>query len=181
MQGFTLIEVLITITVIGALSGIVYYVSVGRTNERSRFNATISDLTQVGQAMKIYLAANNAYPPDAAAGTMPAGFTSSISKWPAGQWQGSEYDYDTWIEGGQTVAQVSLRLCSTSPCTTPTGAWATGLNVNSTMFYCVTGNCRSVAKDPTPKTTPPAAVTGGLCVGGNSTSTTISCKTPTFQ
>ena len=60
-KGFTLIEILIVVVIIGILTSIVL-VGVGGFRERARDAKRVADLRQVQGALEIYYAQNNAYP-----------------------------------------------------------------------------------------------------------------------
>ena len=184
ISGFTIVEMTLVIVVIGILAGLATFVSVGRSSERSKFNAAISDLTQIGQAMKIYLTNNNDYPLESNSGAMPGANTEDFGKylsnngnWPTGPWPDSQYDYDRSSDGD---IMVHLRFCvNGGSCQRPTGTWADNVNNDGTMYYCVKetngSGCQStVVNDPdTAVTNEPT----GICIGGNKSG----CAVPTFQ
>lgn len=60
-QGFTLIEVLIVVAIIGLLSSVVL-VGMGDFRKRGRDARRVADLRQVQNGLEIYYTANNAYP-----------------------------------------------------------------------------------------------------------------------
>lgn len=169
----------LVIVVIGILAGLATFVSVGRSSERSKFNAAISDLTQIGQAMKIYLTNNNDYPLESNSGAMPGANTEDFGKylsnngdWPTGPWPDSQYDYDSTSDG----IMVHLRFCvNGGSCQRPTGTWADNVDDDGTMYYCVKelniGGCKSLETDKTDTTE------SGICIGGNKSG----CTVPTFQ
>lgn len=176
--GFSLVEMTLVITVIGILAGLAVYVTVGRSTERSKFNAAISDLTQIGQAMKIYLTNNNDYPAEVGSGIKPTSpedfgkYLSNNGNWPTGPWPDSEYDYDKTTEG----IMVHLRFCvSGGSCQRPSSTWANDVNNDGTMYYCVKeispGGCKSLTTTKADTSEP------GICVGGNKSG----CSVPTFQ
>ena len=59
----------------------------------------------------------------------------------------TDNDYDSFNgSDGQLVVQISLRFCPIggplSACNFPTESWADGFQVNSSMYWCITGKCR---------------------------------------
>lgn len=61
MSGFTIVELLIVIVVIGILAAITI-VAYGGITERARFSSMRSDLTSINKAVQLYYVQNGAYP-----------------------------------------------------------------------------------------------------------------------
>lgn len=73
----------------------------------------------------------------------------NVSYWPDAPWSGSVYDWDNYQDpddSSKRVYQVSIRFCpqfgTIDQCNFPNEWWAEGFDVNSSLYYCVEGNCR---------------------------------------
>jgi prepilin-type N-terminal cleavage/methylation domain-containing protein len=62
-EGFTLIELMIVIVILGVLAGIVIF-AVGGITDKGNVAACKSDVKTVDVAVEAYLAKNGSYPPD---------------------------------------------------------------------------------------------------------------------
>lgn len=60
-RGFTLVELLITVSIIGILSTITYY-SVGNIRQIARDSKRLADIKQLGNALEFYFNQTNGYP-----------------------------------------------------------------------------------------------------------------------
>lgn len=67
-QGFTLVELLIVIVILGILSGIVVF-AVGNVTTNAKTNACATEKATVSTALEAYKAVTGAYPTALAAGT----------------------------------------------------------------------------------------------------------------
>lgn len=146
------------VVVIIAILAAITYSSFGNSQERTYFNRAQAELTTLANATKLYVIKYNVYPADVSRG-LPSGIQEFVSQssqnaiWPGGPWPGSVYDYDNWnINGVQTV-QISIRFCpagapDTSQCSFPKEPWANNFGVDSAVYYCITGSCRSHANQP---------------------------------
>jgi prepilin-type N-terminal cleavage/methylation domain-containing protein len=65
-QAFTLIELLIVITILGILAGIVVF-AVGNLTSNTQTSACATEKSTIGTALETYKAQNGAYPPNMAA------------------------------------------------------------------------------------------------------------------
>lgn len=163
--GFSLVEVLIVIFVVGVLAAIVIN-SVANSRNRANYSRSITEFTTFANALKLYTAKYNTYPADVSR-ALPAELNEFIAKdaqgqdWPYAPYPDSVYDYENWANlDGVDTYQISIRFCPAggplSACKFPSEPWATGFDVNSALYYCIKGNCRSHASEP--KTYP------GYCV-----------------
>lgn len=75
-KGFTVVELMVTISIIGILSTIAY-ASFSDAQEKSRNTKRVSDLKQVQVALEYYYAVNKSYP------TTNGGYRSECPEWGA--------------------------------------------------------------------------------------------------
>lgn len=156
-RGFSLVELLIVMVVLGILATLVV-MYVPKAREQTYFTRASAEFLTFANALKLYLAKYNEYPADASHG-MPAELNEFIAKqdvnseWPEAPYPDSVYDYDRWdnLDGLDTV-QISIRFCPAggplSACKFPNEPWATDFDVNSALYYCIKGNCRSHQANP---------------------------------
>jgi prepilin-type N-terminal cleavage/methylation domain-containing protein len=158
--GFTLVEVLIVIFVLAILTGLVInYVS--GSQERSYFTRAKAEFTTFENALKLYVAKHNDYPADVSRG-IPADLKEFVAKdsqnseWPKAPYPDSVYDYDNWsIDDGDgnmvQTYQISIRFCPAggplNACKFPNEDWAKDFGVNSALYYCIEGLCRSSSSE----------------------------------
>lgn len=69
-QGFTLVELLIVIVILGILSGIVVF-AVGNVTTNAKTNACATEKSTISTALEAYKAVTGVYPTQAAAGGSP--------------------------------------------------------------------------------------------------------------
>jgi len=72
-NGFTLVELLVVISIIGLLSTIVFS-SFSRAREGSRVSKRVADLKQIENALELYYAVNKSYP-------ITSGWRSECNAW----------------------------------------------------------------------------------------------------
>ncbi len=199
MAGFTLTEVMVVVSILSILAVITYGVSVTQGKERAQFTATISDLTQMGQAAKLFVTNNDDYPAAVSVNVLPgqSGQTqnarpistpysiqksdsdTAAGKMPKAQWAGAQYHYEYLSDG---TVQVELRFCadsSVNPCAKPKGDWAKDMLASgATMYYCVkagTSGCRSTGLNSDGSVKESSTPSNGICVGG------YGCQTPKYN
>ncbi|MDC0449245.1 type II secretion system GspH family protein [bacterium] len=116
MKGFTLLELVVTIAIVGVVSGaIILAVNPAEAREKSRKAAAEKSLVNMAKAATIFAAEHFYYAPDTARGVAPE-FVNYMSP-PAldsGPFPGSSYDWDNWVgqtcwDGSTGGIQVSLR------------------------------------------------------------------------
>src|SRR5512138_3676706 len=101
-KGFTLIEILIVIIVIGLLTAIVF-VSTRNTKEKAYLSRANVELKTFAYALKMYAFEHNGSYPDDVNRDLPAGleaYLSTAPNWPNAPWPGSVYDWDNWMIDG---------------------------------------------------------------------------------
>lgn len=152
-KGFTLIELLIVLAIIGLLSSIVI-ADLSSARDKAHFSRTLAEFRSMATALEFYLDDHGSYPADVSRNIPPglgiylAG--ESTAGWPEAAWPDSVYDWDNWPDPdnpGQRIYQISVRFCpiggNLSDCRFPNESWAEDFGINSAVYYCVSGVCRS--------------------------------------
>lgn len=102
-RGFTLIEILIVVAIIGILATIVM-LSLGGAQARSKYARVIADMTSIAKAVDLYQTQhNNIYPDNVDAGAAPTfvggvsmgtDFSDYLPTWPKPPCSDDKYKYD---------------------------------------------------------------------------------------
>lgn len=165
--GFTIIEILIVITLIGIIAGFTYSFAVPRWRGRAYYTRSIAELNTMGSAVKLYVTKYNEYPADVVR-DVPSSIKEFIqddqgAEWPEAPFPGSVYDYENWpadANGPNDTVQVSIRMCNagdTATCKANARKYLEGYvseatlnawDANSSMYYCIKGSCRSHQSRP---------------------------------
>ena len=157
-QGFTLIELMMVISIIGLLAAIVFS-ALGPARENARVAQTKEEFHSLANALELYANDTGGYPPDVDRG-LPPGIEKYLSgsNWPNAPWPGSVFDWDAWAPGdlayapNQQVYQISVRFCPVgqpTQCVFPKEPWAANFDYYSAVYYCVSGPCRAHSSQPT--------------------------------
>lgn len=153
-SGFTLVELLIVMVIIGMLSLLVLQ-NFRNPTEDVLYARAQAEFTTMHKAIEIYRIYNETYPSDVnrdiPPGIEPWLSTSEGDNWPDAPWPGSVYDYDAFISGGEPTYQISIRFCpigQPDQCQFPATDWAAGFDINSSVYYCISGNCKSHPSRP---------------------------------
>lgn len=150
-KGFTLLEILIVVAIIAALSALVF-ANYSKGKSLSALARAEDEMKTMEAGIELYKADNNGeWPPDANRGIPPGieKYVEAEGSWPTAPWPGSVYDYDNWTDPvtGQKIYQISIRFCPASgplsACRFPTESWAANFGVNSSVYYCLQGACRA--------------------------------------
>ncbi len=156
--GFTLVEILIVVSVIGILAAITGNTLIPNWHERTYFSRSIAELNTLGNATNLYVSKYNVYPPDQGRG-IPAPimeFVQSAGRnaaWPVAPWPGSTYEWDNWppdaSKGFDQTYQLSIHFCNAGDTATckrnfPREKWVTSSwDSYSSVYYCISGTCRA--------------------------------------
>ena len=170
--GFTMVEIIMVMLLIGILSALTYSYAVPKYRERTYFTRANSELNTMANALTLYVAKYNDYPPDVVR-DVPAGMKEFIQQqyngtWPDAPWPGSVYDYDRWDdwtyhdpgELSGPIFQISIRMCDVgdnATCKANANKYLKGYASDtalanwdsySSIYYCVKGPCRSHQSKP---------------------------------
>lgn len=154
-KGFSLVELLIVISIIGILSSIVIPVY-NTARGKAHFARTQKEFKVMEEALQFYLIDHGEYPPDAVR-NIPAGLEVYLGpgEWPDAPYPDSVYDWENWDDPdtGEKIYQISVRFCpsSSSPleeCNFPSEDWAENFDQFSAAYYCFGGSCRSHIDKP---------------------------------
>lgn len=150
-RGFTLMEMLVVIGIMAILGGIVLGV-VNSGRDKAYVARSEMEFNSLNQALELYKIDHGIYPADVNRG-IPPGLEEYLGgeNWPNAPWPGSVYDWDNWEDPevpGERIIQFSIRFCDvgeTNPdnCIFPKEAWAEDFDVDSAVYYCIEGSCRS--------------------------------------
>lgn len=77
--GFTLVEILIVVVILGILAAVVVPRFTGATDD-ARIGAFIASLKTYADTCEYYAAKEGAYPPDGSSGQIPAGFEDYVDQ-----------------------------------------------------------------------------------------------------
>lgn len=151
-RGFTLMELLITIAIIGILASVVF-ASISKAKQKAYYNRALAEFKNINTALELYKDSHDGDFPDDVGRNLPSGLETYIAGgvWPTAPWPGSYYDWDNWDDPDEDdedirIYQISIRFCtagSNPVCTFPDVDWAEGFGVNSALYYCIEGSCRA--------------------------------------
>jgi prepilin-type N-terminal cleavage/methylation domain-containing protein len=91
--GFTLVELLVTVAIVGILAGLAIP-NMRNVTFRARATAVFGDLNAIRQATLDYNADQSAWPPDESSGTVPAGLVPFLPDGFSFQGDGYELDFE---------------------------------------------------------------------------------------
>lgn len=148
-NGFTIIELLVVITVVGILATIIGGFLSGARDEAYYSRAKL-ELNTMSRALYMYELDYGMYPEDVDR-DIPPGIEEYLDDietemWPKAPWPGSVYDYDVFETGGVDTVQISIRFCeigAPETCNFPRFEWANNFDVNSSAYWCISGNCQA--------------------------------------
>lgn len=154
-RGFTILELLIVIGIIGVLSSIVMN-STNDAKQKAYLARGQKEFITIYQALQMYMSDRGGRMPADVSRGLPPGLENYLptGTWPSAPWPGSQYDWDVWTDpaGGPTIAQISIRFCpaggNISTCNFPKESWAANFGVDSSYYYCIQGACRAHINQP---------------------------------
>lgn len=145
-KGFSLIELIIAISIIGILSSIVIGVFSG-SREKAYFARAQAEFRSIEHSLQLYLDDHDGVYPADASRNIPPGLEEYLGPgiWPDAPYPGSVYDWENWTIEGEKVYQISIRFCDIDGdvCNFPDEPWAENFDSQSAVFYCFEGPCRS--------------------------------------
>ena len=165
--GFTMVEILLVLMVLGILAALTYSIAVPKYRNRTYLVQSTAELHTMANALTLYVSKYNDYPADVVR-SVPPGIQEFIqnqynNQWPTAPYPGSVYDYDRWNdwtyhdpgELPAPIIQISIRMCNAgddATCKANANKYLVGTvpsNVlaawdsNSSVYYCIKGSCRS--------------------------------------
>lgn len=154
-RGFTLIELLVVIGIIGILSSVVL-LSLNRARGSASFARAKLEFKSIATAIQFYTEDNDGVMPADVSRGLPPGLEAYLSggDWPNAPWPNTVYDWDNWEDPddpSSRIYQISIRFCPLNEpenCIFPDEEWAQNFDYYSSVYYCVSGNCRSHGSMP---------------------------------
>lgn len=158
--GFSLVELLVVISIIGILSSIVFGAVSGVRGKAYEVRTKAEFRTMVNALEMYYADHDGAYPADVGR-NVPPGIEEYLAyvagedeadDWPNAPYPGSVYDWENWAPGAlnnhapvEQIYQISVRFCDIdgNNCNFPDEEWAEGFDEKSSLYYCIEGPCRA--------------------------------------
>lgn len=152
--GYTFIEVLVVMVIIGVLVGLVVP-NLFSQKERALMARAGSEFNTMRSAINLFILKYGDYPADVDR-DIPPGIEEFVGAndadaWPHAPWPGSVYDYDAHELAGEWYFQISVRFCEIGQpdtCNFPKTDWASDFGINSAVYFCLEGPCRSHPDQP---------------------------------
>jgi len=159
-KGFTLIELLVVITIIGILAAMIL-ITLNRVKEKAYDAKGKMELQKIAEAVGFYVDDHNGTYPDDVNRNIPAELQPYLAAnyWPPAAWPESVFDWDNWEPANlvgppyEQIYQISIRFCpygdpNINHCHFPKESWAQNFGVDSAVYYCISGPCRSHSSHP---------------------------------
>lgn len=153
-RGFTLLDALVTLSLIGAISSVVL-AHLNQAQERTYEVIAKQQMRNFRTALEVYRSERGQYPEEVHR-DVPAGiaqYHSGSSTLPTPPWPGSLYDWDHWQHPttGADIYQLSIRFCPKNQprqCRFPDTPWAENFDYYSSVYWCLEGPCRAHISKP---------------------------------
>ncbi len=153
-RGFTLVELLIVISIIALLAQLIIP-RIGDAREKARFARAEQEFKSIHESLILYQSQYGELPDDTNR-DIPPGLEEYLAPgiWPDGAWEGSVFDWDNWEDPDdpeKRIMQISVRFCPVgqpTQCRFPDTDWADNFDINSAVYYCIEGACRSHINKP---------------------------------
>jgi len=152
-SGFTIIELLIVIIIIAILANLVLTTFTGISDSALLARAH-NDTSTLHKAIELQRLRDGVYPADLNR-SLPPGIESFVDEgvFDSAPWPGSVYDWDNWTDPstGESIYQISIRFCEIGQpqtCNFPNTEWAADFDINSSVYRCISGPCRSHISEP---------------------------------
>lgn len=147
--GFTLLELLVVLAIIGLLTSFILP-TISMAREKAYYARALSDFRSINTSIQFYQNDNSGFPADASR-DIPPGLEEYISPglWPEASWPGSVFDWENWDDPdspGEKIYQISVRFCpigEPDECRFPNTDWAESFDISSSVYFCISGACRS--------------------------------------
>lgn len=134
-KGFTLLELMITISIIVILSGILLQViNPSAIRAKARDEQRRSDLARIGAALELYFSENRAYPVQSTPGGIPSEVANYMNPIPTDPLN-STYTYVSDAVGGVYCLGVEMEMNTSANACSQTACSSVGLGTNP---YCIT-------------------------------------------
>jgi prepilin-type N-terminal cleavage/methylation domain-containing protein len=152
--GFTLVEIMLVVAILSITSATAYSSFASKKN-KSYYSRAVYELGVMNKAVRQYYIDKGTYPADVVR-NVPPGIESYLGasdadNWPDAPWPGSVYDYDAYTVGATPTFQISIRFCaigSVSSCKFPKETWANNFAIDSSLYLCLEGLCKSHPSQP---------------------------------
>lgn len=151
-RGYTLVETILVVAILAILAALTVVGSI-RYYHHSKLSRVSKDLADIASGLAQYAEDNNYQYPADSSRALPAGLDAYLANgtWPKSAWPHGVFDWDNWTIGGQSIYQVSYRMCDLDdpieycrdPILFPT------FNRNSAIYYCISGSCIPHEAEPT--------------------------------
>jgi len=137
-KGFTLIEILIVVAIIGLLSSIIL-VGLGSFRARGRDARRVADLRETQNALELYYAKNGSYPGSAAWSALSGTLTGAgigVTAIPKDPLSGQNYWYGSNGQSYVLAAQLENNDTNTPPLSDDIDGSVFGINCGDPV-YCI--------------------------------------------
>lgn len=152
--GYTLIEILIVLSIIAILASVIIPV-LHKGRDKAYVATSKLEFSSINTSLQLYLNDYGSYPPDTNR-NIPPGLEQYLAPgiWPDAAWPGSVFDWENWDDPddpGAKIYQISVRFCpigQPSECQFPNEEWAENFDINSSVYFCISGSCRAHIAKP---------------------------------